>query len=236
MTFLELCQMTARQSGTIEGNYPTTVVGQVRRLQQIVEYVNEAYLDIQNAHAKWRWLNSEFYGDTVPSQTRYSGTDFSDQGTLAAITRFSQWNFTHDGSEQSLTMYLASAGNGDEGPLRWLDWETFYATQLRGPQTPAKPQYFSLTNDEKLILSPPPDDIYTLRGKYRKSSQILALDADIPEIPVQFHTIIKDAGLCYIEGFDEGPRIPLYRLRMLPNWSMLEAHQLPKVTWGEPLA
>ena len=61
-------------------------------------------------------------------------------------------------------------------------------------------------------------------------------DGDIPEMPVDFHTVIKDAALCYLEAFDEGPRIPVYRLRMLPNWSMLESHQLPHVTWGSPLA
>ena len=77
-----------------------------------------------------------------------------------------------------------------------------------------------------------PDDVYTLRGKYRKSPQYLVADGDIPEMPTDFHTIIKDAALVYLEGFDEGPRIPVYRLRMLPNFSMLEEHQLPSADMG----
>ena len=109
-------------------------------------------------------------------------------------------------------------------------------TQRRGPQTPGKPQLYSIREDNKLELSPIPDAVYTLQGKYRKSVQRLATDFDVPEMPSDFHTIIIDAALCYVEGFDEGPRIPAYRLRMLPNWSMLEAHQLPKTTWGGPLA
>jgi hypothetical protein len=334
MTFLELCQMTARQTGTIQSPpagtaLPTTVVGQVHRLQQIVEFVREAYIDIQNAHRMWRWLNSEFYGVTipyvpitstafVPGTTKYAGTDFFDERSNTRITRFSQWGFKGDGSDIGLSIcpatrfaftdghgsmvagdegYVASTASAafssvmillvqheggswtgptyasghmvvrqltgrievpatmsvefsnfaavpsvtgedelGEGPLRWLDWERFYETQLRGPTAPGKPQFYSVTPDNELIISPQPDAHYFLRGKYRKSMQSLALDADTPEMPSEFHTIIKDAALQYVEGMDEGPRIPIVRLRMLPNFSMLEAHQLPKVSWGAPLA
>jgi hypothetical protein len=65
MTFLELVQMTAQQSGTIQGVKPTTVTGQADRLKQIVDYVREAYIDIQNAHRGWRWMQSTFTGQTV---------------------------------------------------------------------------------------------------------------------------------------------------------------------------
>jgi hypothetical protein len=236
MTYLELCQMVARQSGTIQAVLPTTTVGQVQRLKQIVEFVAEAYLDIQNAHRMWRWLQSTFTGQTAIGTQRYPATGFTDEMTLTPVTRFSQWGFKGDGSDLGLSMYLTSAGTNEEGALRFLDYGSFYETQLRGPSTPGKPQLYSVTTDGQLIISPVPDAAYTLRGKYRKSPQLLAADADVPEMPVDFHTLIKDAALCYLEGFDEGPRVPLYRLRMLPNWSMLEHHQLPQVTWGEPLA
>ena len=120
--------------------------------------------------------------------------------------------------------------------MHFLDIDRFYETQGRGVHPPGKPNFYTVDNQNRLTISPLPDDVYTLRGKYRKSPQYLLADADIPEMPVDFHTIIKDAALSYVEGFDEGPRIPLVRLRMLPNFSMLEAHQLPRVTWGAPLA
>lgn len=236
MNFLELSQMTVQQSGTIQGVLPITVTGQVHRLKLIVDYVNEAYIDIQNAHRMWRWMQSEFTVQTVPGTSRYAGTDCTDQGTGLPITRFSTWGFKGDGLDMGLSMYLTSTGAAEEGALRWRDWDHFYDMHLRGVQTPGKPQVYSVTNDGKLIISPVPDAIYTLRGKYRKSVQYLTVDGDIPEMPVDFHTIIKDAALSYLEGFDEGPRIPLYRLRLLPNWSMLENQQLPQVTWGAPLA
>jgi hypothetical protein len=236
MTFLELCQMVVRQSGTIHGVKPLTVTGQTDRLGLIVEFVHEAYVDIQNAHRMWRWMQSTFTGQTIAGDQRYRGTDFTDEMTGTPVLRWSQWGFKGDGSDLGLSMYLTSAGVNEEGTLRFLDYGSFYETQLRGPATPGKPQFFSVTTDDQLIISPVPDAVYTLRGKYRKSPQLLTVDADVPEMPVDFHTVIKDAALCYIEGFDEGPRIPLYRLRMLPNWSMLEHAQLPKMTWGAPLA
>jgi hypothetical protein len=215
---------------------PLTAAEQIHRLQQIVEFVKEAYIDIQAAHLMWRWLRSYFTGQTVIGENHYLGTDFTDEHDGGAITRFSQWDFKRDMSDAGLSIFLTSTGNTEEGPLRWLDWDRFYQTQLRGPQTPGKPQFYSISNDDHLMISPPPDAVYTLRGGYRKSPQMLALDADVPEMPSEFHTIIKDAALQYVEGFDEGPRIPIIRLRMLPNWSMLETHQLPQVSWGPPLA
>jgi hypothetical protein len=133
-------------------------------------------------------------------------------------------------------MYYTATGNAEEGPMHWLAWEAFYDSQLRGPQTPGRPHFYSVDNQDRLVISPIPDGIYTVRGKYRKSAQYLTVDGDIPEMPVDFHSIIKDAALNYIEGFDEGPRIPVVRLRLLPNFSMLESQQLPKVKWGAPLA
>ena len=345
MNFLELCQKTAQQTGTIQASAdgslkPTTVTGQINRLRLIVDYVREAYIDIQNAHRGWRWLNSEFVGElipastytlyggdppesfeeTSPAQTKYAGTDFRDERTGLPIDRFSSWGFKGDGSDIGLSIYetddmlpfdnagifgpflvgdeiwaatagqpkanvaaivssgdwaaaqghgymrltnmtgvfpkdvpvanpaylffqfayalesSAGAGKSGEGYLRFMEWERFYETQLRGVQTPGMPQVYSLTPDQKLIVSPPPSRFYRVRGQYRKSAQYLTADADIPEMPSEFHSIIKDAALQYIEGFDEGPRIPVTRLRMLPNFSMLEAHQLPKVTWGASLA
>jgi hypothetical protein len=236
MNYLELCQMTAQQTGTIEGPLPATVVGQTRRLKQIVDFVREGYLDIQNAHRMWRWLQSYFTGNTIALQSSYAATAFTDEVAAAPITRFSQWGFKGDGSDIGLSIYLTATGPAEEGPLRPLSWSRFYETQLRGVQTPGRPQFYSVDNTNNLVLSPKPDAVYTLRGKYRKSAQMLAADSDIPEMPVEFHTIIKDAALQYVEGFDEGPRIPIVRLRLMPNFSMLEAHQLPKVSWGEPLA
>lgn len=236
MNYLELAQMTTQQSGTIQGVLPLTVVGQANRLKQVVDFVKEAYVDIQNAHRMWRWMSSRWTGQTVINQREYVATTFTDERDGGLITRFSQWGFRQDGSDIGLSFYLTSAGVAEEGPLRWLEPDEFYETQMRGTQMPGKPQFYSVSLNNKLMLSPLPDDVYTLRGKYRKSPQLLTLDADIPEMPVDFHTIIKDAALSYLEGFDEGPRIPVYRLRMLPNWSMLEMHQLPHVKWGEPLS
>jgi hypothetical protein len=236
MTYLELAQMTAQQTGTIEGTLPSTVLGQTRRLKLIVDYVREAYNDIQNSHRAWRWLQSLFYFDTVASTNSYAYSALTDELTTLPVDRFAAWNFKNDGSDRSVSSYLLSTGVAEEGPLQWMDWPRFNETQLRGTQTPGRPRWFTVAPNEKLIVSPTPDGIYRIRGPYRKSAQSLAEDDDVPEMPADFHTIIKDAALCYVEAHDEGPRIPVYRLRMLPNWSMLESSQLPRTTWGAPLA
>ena len=236
MTFLELVRMTVQQSGTIQGVLPTTVTGQANRLKQIVDFVAEAYIDIQNSHRMWRWMNSRFIGQITAGERFYVATSFTDERDNVPITRFSQWGFKQNRSDTGLSSYLTASGAAEEGALRWMDVDMFYETQARGVQTPGKPQFYTVDHQNRLVFSPIPNDDYTVRGKYRKSPQMLVADGDVPEMPIDFHTIIKDAALSYLEGFDEGPRIPLYRLRMLPNWSMLENQQLPQVSWGAPLA
>jgi hypothetical protein len=244
-SFLALCQMTAQQSGTIQSSgsseLPLTVIGQTGRLKQIVDFVNEAYIDIQNAHREWLWMQRHFIVDSALSYIQPDNLleDFMGIQAAAPIASFGSWGFRQNGADIGLSMYLTSAGVAEEGPLRWLDWDQFRETQRRGTQTPGKPQFYSIFpggGDNFLALSPAPDATYTFRGKYRAGLHIMEWDGDTPGFPAEFHTLVKDVALIYLEGFDEGPRIPAYRLRQLPTFSMLEHSQLPKVRWGAPLA
>lgn len=239
MNFLELCQAVALESGTIPTTttLPSTVVGQTGRLGLVVSYVRQAWNDIQNAHRAWRWMQGEFTGVLTIGVDRYAGTDFTDVDTLSAITRFSQWGFRDDDEDTSVSTYLTSAGVAYEGSLRSREWEHFRQTFLRGTQTAGPPAYYSITPAGELIVGPVPDASYTINGPYRKSAQTLAANSDIPEMPVDFHSIIKDRALNYLEAYDEGVRIQAnQRLRELPNWSMLENQQLPRLRLAGPLA
>lgn len=238
MTFLEILNETIRQSGTVPSNELVTDVTTITddRLQVIANYVNESWQDIQNAHRQWRWLRSRFTINTVAAQRAYAATAATDEVSSTLITRFSQWGFKDDNSDVSLSIYLTATGVSDEGSLIWRDWEVFYETCMRGTQTNGRPTIYSVDDANNLVLHPIPDAIYTLRGRYIKGPQALVANGTTPEMPARFHTIIKDCALIYLEGFDEGPRIPTSMMRKNPNWSMLEHDQLPRVSWGDPLA
>lgn len=238
MNFLQLAQRLASESGTVAGDTAlTTVVGQTGRLGKIVRWTNDAWRSIQNAHNAWRWMRGEFEGSTVAAQVRYAGTEFDDVATAAAIDRFAEWVYTGDGNENRFSLYDPAIGVSDEGPLRYVDWDTFYTTRLRGVQTPGKPTAFAIDPASKLCLSPVPDAVYTVRGLYRKDTQVLAADADVPEMPLRFHDLIVDAGLMLLGAYDESmSQLPLWQLRRLANFSDLERDQLPIIQFGGPLA
>lgn len=221
-TYLQLCQRLASESGTVNGTFPTAVAGQTGRLEKIVRWVNDAWRDIQNAHATWRWMQGEWSGSTVAGQQRYAPvTDFS-------LTRFGEWDSRRDGTEDRFTIYDPAIGVADEGPLIFLEWDRFYTRCVIGSHAQDRPVYFSIAPDNKLALGPVPDKVYTVRGPYRKSPQDLTADADTPELPARFHTLIATAALEYLGTNDEAAfQLQLWQLRRIRGFSDLERDQLP---------
>jgi hypothetical protein len=196
-TFLQLCQRVARDSGTVSGDRPTTVVAQTGRLGDIVRWTNDAWNDIQRSRREWRWMRTEFSGSLANGTQRYTST------ALGIATRFGDWVCEGE-DEARWSLYLTATGVSDEGPLAFLDWDTFYRTQLRGtPPTSSKPRFFSIDDAKQLVFSPIPDAIYTLRGLYKKSAQTLSVDADTPEMPEDFHRLIVFEALKKLGTFDE---------------------------------
>jgi hypothetical protein len=237
-TFLALVQKVAREAGTLDSASITTVAGQTGMKGKMVGWVQDAWRSIQNAHSSWLWQQAEFYGNTVASTQRYAYTSFNDFATSATITRFADWIVDREGPDSGISLHDPAVGVADEGPLRYVGWDLFYKTQLRGTQTEDKPSMFTIAPDSKLVFSRTPDAVYTIRGRYRKDEQTLSADGDIPECPARFHDAIVDAALMLLGTHDEAaPQIPLWQMRKSRNFCDLERDQLPRVSFSaSPLA
>ena len=144
MTFLELVPDDGPAVRHHPRRQPTTVTGQADRLKQIVDYVSEAYIDIQNAHRMWRWMQSEFIGQTVVGTRIMPAPALPTSGQARRSPGFRSGGSRATAPTWACRLYLTSTGAAEEGPLRWLDWDSFYETQLRGVQTPGKPQFYSV--------------------------------------------------------------------------------------------
>lgn len=229
-TYLELCQKVASKSGTVSGSgQPVAVTGQTGRLNDIVIWVNDAWTDIQNAHAgAWLWMRKEFTDKETSSGTaKYTPAAWN-------ITDFSSWVT----EKRVTTLYLQSTGVSDEGeiePIGWGDWRVRYG---RGSQTNNKPSQFAISPQNEFCLGPIPDGTYVVNGEYYKTVQTLSADGDIPECPAQFHDVILHRALMYLNAFDEGS---VGYVEAKSNYAKmmfdLERDQLPRITIGsEPLA
>lgn len=237
MTFLELCNQVASDSATFDESEITAVAGQTGRKAKVVRWVNLAWRSIQNAHVAWRWMQSEFSLSTSVGVQRYAGTAGTDTIASATITRFAEWICCGLG-ENRFRLYDSTIGLSDIGPLRFVPWESFYAQRVNTAAANAKPTMFSIDPANNLCLSPVPDSAnYVVVGPYRKSVQALTADADVPEMPTDFHDVISSVATGYLQVHDDaGQLLPLWKLRENELFCRLEARQLPPITFSGPLA
>ena len=196
MTFLELCQRVGEESGTVAAGQPTTVTGQTGRLKTIVQWTAEAYQRIQTMRSNWLWLETEFEEDTIAGTARYTPASWG-------FTRFAGWMVSGDETDPGFSIYASAIGVADEGPLSFLAWRNWYVTQTRGVRENAKPTYFTISPAKEFCLSPTPDQVYVVRGRYRKGPQVLAANGDIPEMPEHYHMGIVSYALTLLSESDE---------------------------------
>lgn len=202
-TFLQLCALLARRSGAI-GTAPVSVVGQTGRQARCVDWVQEAWVDIQNLHRDWSFL----YG-TWESSTSI-GLDTYTAGNLGIASRFGGWvgdreHSNWSGAYRPVTVYLPSRGVGDQGAITGIPFAAWEERYGRGSQTAGRPQHYAIGPDRTLRLGPVPDAVYTIGGEYRKAPQVLSLDADVPDLPEHHHNIIVDRAIILQREADGSP-------------------------------
>lgn len=223
MTFLELCKRVRLEAG-ISGVGPVTVVNQSGEMGRIVAWANNAYEMLQLKRPNWNWLRAEFSFNTTAGQYAYTALQ-------AGITeRFSQWDVG------TIKSFRTSVGVSNEFELGELLYSRFRSVYMTGPQPEGTPICFSLSPDQKLLLGPVPDGVFTVSGQYWKTPQALTVDADIPEIPEQFHMLIVWMAL-ESYGLYESAGEVIARAQKNTSFYMgrLELNQLPDVQMAEPL-
>ncbi len=234
-TFLKICQDTAREMG-IAGTGPTTVLSQTGELANVVRWVINSYEDIQNRnHGNWRFLRKRWTIDTTAEDGIYSPSDITDIEAAAVISRFGHWHIQDKRNPPQA--FLTSGGVGVEFRMIWTVWEDFKYIYRLGTQVSSKPIHIGYEPNNDLVLGPVPSDIYTVTGEYYRSAQILAADADVPEMPTQFHNLIMYYAIEHY-GYREAAAEVLERAHTMGRRYMrqMEADQLAKFRKAGTLA
>ena len=227
-TFLELCQMAARESGTISGVQPATTVDQSGRLAKVCHWVNQAWNRIQLHREHWSWMRKEFSAPTIAGIATYTPAGWS-------INDLARWLVDQNSSGYlPVTLYKTATGVVDEGEIHQIPYEEWRSKYGRGSQTNNRPIEYSIAPDNSFLLGPIPDDIYTVRGEYFRSPQVFAADADIPEgLPSHFHDIIAWRAVLLLAEHDEAvTQIATAASNYQSLLSTLERDTLPKVSLG----
>jgi hypothetical protein len=165
------------------------VSGQIGRAADIVRWYAEAYNDIQRERdGRWKWLYADF--QLLPNFPvgAYAYGLATDVAAGGAISRFRSWAL--DPRNPPL-IYRPSEGIATQAALCVeKDWFHFKRHYLVGAPAAAKPVRVCEDPHGRLVFSPSPNVSYTVDGQFFRSPQLLIANADVPEMPSDFHMLI----------------------------------------------
>lgn len=232
MTFLELFIRFVRETDAT-GSAPTTVVGQTGDRLQLLDWLNDAYKDIQGHQTNWLFMKTDFSFTTTASTREYSVSTIG-------LTDHERWKVDEFGD---MRVYLTSTGSSGEQYLSYLPWEQYRRLYLFGSTrtTEGFPKFMSVHPDQSLDFYPVPDDTYTVVGEYYKAPTEFDItdsdtDTESPIFPSQFHMMIIWRALMFYGAFyaaDEKYQHGQNEYKKLLR--KMQFTQLPKITFGSPL-
>lgn len=216
MNFLQLCQRTRSEAGVSRNTdlSPATVVGQSGRLKTIVDWVAEACKVIEREHNwSFRW---EEVSLTIPAA--------SNKTTGQAIpAKCYEHEAAHIGS--SFLTYVP-----------WEDFRLMFPT-IEAGQAGQKPSVWTVdpTMQIRVNITVAADTDITFE-RY-KNPTALALDADTPLVPEEFHMIVVWKAVEYYgQDQEAGVRVATAKENYATLHQQMLARYFPTSLMGEPLA
>ena len=179
MNYLELTNAVLREINEVE----VTNIGSTRGIQTSVkDFINKAQRDIINSEVEWPF--------TVVNQS------FS---TVAGTAEYSR---EADAKTVDFDSFTVQKSGEAERKLRYLSFNEYLDAKNEidtNPNTSARaaPDFVYETPDNKIGLSPVPDDTYTVRYYYYQTSTDMSAATDNPVIPERFHDVIVNRARYY---------------------------------------
>lgn len=222
MNFLQLCQRTRSEAG-VPGTGPASVENQTGQLLRIVQWVEEAYEEIQNLQATWSFLQKSFNFKTISGQAEYTPTG-------VAINDLGDWK------RNDFRIYNEAA---DETYLDYVPWDKFRPHYNYGAfrEQEGRPTVITIKPDDSLFLYPIPDQILTVDGQYYRSPHVMSKNDDEPLFLTRFHMSIVWKALMLYAGDLGAPDAYAHgqtQFKKIAN--KMRNKYLPQITFGRPLA
>jgi hypothetical protein len=220
MTYLQLFQRAHQESG-IAGAAPSAVTGQTGKLLKLVNWVADAWTQIQLERDNWLFMWKEFTFDTVADTRDYLASDYS-------ITDLALWD------RNSFLIYKTSLDTSDQNFLMYNaypQWRQDYRQGMAARPTD-RPQLFTILPNNKVRFEPMPDAAYTIDGEYKRVTQLFSADGDVPTgLPDDFHMIIVWQALKFYGFYEDAPDVLDMAETFYDNLLVrLEEQQLPEMS------
>lgn len=220
MTFLELVQRLQTRTGT-GGSDVAQVVGNIGDLRRLVNYVQEAWTEIQAKRRDWSFRFGEFSVACALGSQTYNiqtllGTTIERAGTLL------------------LTLEETGVAN-TKTRVELFDYgffEDIYSVRDVGTGRPTACAF--LPNFKQVKFNVILDKNYTLKGKYELQNQTLAANGDVPTLPEQYHMAIFERALMKWAEFEEAAGVYNTAKMAYEDWLTTMVNDLcPKILVGQ---
>jgi hypothetical protein len=215
MNFLQLCQTLRREAG-VSGTGPSSVTGQSGEYLRLVNWINQAWNEIQLMRPDWRfmWRQGSFT-------------------TIAGAADYSQASIGHEIVQYDLDGIVLTDGNGAKRDLIYIPYYEWKARFSQSTFTNGVPTWVTDMPDGGLRLTVPPDDTYGVTFDYYSEPIPLVANTDEPGMPERYHMLIVHKAMMYYAGYESAPEVLQDAiLRWNPLYLALEASQIPSVGFG----
>lgn len=233
MTRLQLCQKVhrlLRVDANLPGTAPTATTGQTGVLSEIVQFVDDAYRQIQAEEDWWgfRLTQGTFnLSDGVRAYTRVTV-----QGTLAT---FDEALVMSGFGPRHLMIYLTATGVSDSSPCYYVPYQNWRGYVDLGSRPEGKPNHFTIRQDQTFEFDPTPDATYTVALDYRRTQHAMTADAHEPLFADDYSdAIVWGAIKAYAETRD-GALYDLASRNYARELGRLRGRYLPELTFDGTL-
>jgi hypothetical protein len=260
MNFLQLCQRACTECGV--SSTLSTTVGHIGSLARIVNWVGDAWSELQAERGDWDWMRSSNLLGAGVSFAPVAGQFNTPLGTLGvSADSFGKWDeetfrcFTTANAssgigtggigigaigEMEIGVPVTSINNLDEIFLDCIDFDVWRNGYMFGAMrnVNTRPVAIAIGPDQSLNLAPPPNGLYTITGDYWMAPSLMAADTDVPiGLQRRWHMlIVYDAMMKYGEYEAASDVIARAQRERGKLYRQIEALNLPKMGFGGSLA
>lgn len=207
MDFLELCQRTVREC-EITGDFLTTV-DQDGEFQEVVDWVNEAWMELQLARPNWNWMRSSRLLGAGASFQTVSGTWSYPLGLGAGTVGIAEVDFGR-WLRETFRGQITTAGVSSELFLDWIDYDVWRDSYAYGAQQLMRTREVAIAigPNNSVCLGPFPDSLNTITSDYMRGAKEMVDDTDVPTgLPEQFHMMIVYKAMQYYATINSAPEV-----------------------------
>lgn len=202
-TFVELVNELRSLSG-VSGTGPTDVENVSGMEARLVNYIKNAWIDIQTHPKKWKWMWEHFEPTaSTPLQTIANTNEYSlndpDGNNLVDRVRTSTFR-----------SYLTATGTTDRQRMTWLNWNQFQKRYGVVNEAADRPIQATRNPAGNILLYPKPDDIYSIEFEVFTVPQYLLVNEDVPDMPLSFHELIVYEGMKRFGKAEDAPETTLF--------------------------